>query len=100
MGIVYRGRRVNYDNVAVGSAWLGPENTLGMSTQQDNITAVTDVSLYNRQAVSAPGCAIENAAGGASGTFTNIANAELPGVEDTDNGTADKLTSDGEVVHA
>lgn len=89
MAYAIRGRRVAYDNIAVGEV-AGAERTLPQSTSDD--TGVTDPSLYSPDAVSPYGGVLE------TGGFSNIANAELPGVEDTDNGTADKLTSDGETV--
>ena len=99
MAYAYRGRRVAYDNVAVGSI-AGKEHTISMSTVQDNISAVTDPSLYNVREVSAPGNVLESltAGAGTKGTFTNIANAVLPGIEDTENSVGDKLTSDHEDI--
>ena len=88
MAYNYRGRRVAYDNVAVGSA-AGFENHIPVRQTSGNTTdavsnGVSDVSAY--------GNVME------AGGISNIANAALPGVEDTDNGTADKITSDGETV--
>lgn len=99
MAYNYRGRRVAYDNIAVGEA-TGRELTISMSTQQDNVETVTDVSLYNAYAVSVPGNRAENLTAGSSdlGTFNNIANAVLPGIEDNDNANADKFTSEGETI--
>ena len=95
----YRGRRVGYDNIAVGSV-AGVENVISMSTGQDNVAAVTDVSLYNVQEVSPYGAVRERLTAGSSDgqTVANIANAELPGIEDTENGTGDKFTSEGETI--
>ena len=88
MAFNYRGRRVAYDNIAVGEV-AGIENTLSMSSDQPGQTSsVTDTSIYNVQEVSAYGAVKE------TGGFSNIANAALPGVEDTDNATADKLTAE------
>jgi hypothetical protein len=88
MAYAYRGRRVAYDNVAVGSV-AGYENHIAVrqtsgNTSDDVSNGVSEVSAF--------GDAM------AGGGFTNIANAALPGVEDTDNASADKLTSDGETV--
>ena len=85
----YRGRRVAYDNIAVGSI-AGVERTIGQSTS--DLSEVSDPSLYNIDGVSPYGAVKEG------GGLSNIANAALPGIEDTDNATADKLTSDGETV--
>jgi len=73
MAYNYRGRRVAYDNVAVGSV-AGPERHNGETPSPSE--------YGSREA----------------GGFTNIAVGALPGIEDTDNATADKLTSDGETV--
>lgn len=99
MAFSYRGRRTAYDNIAVGSV-AGHENTISMSTQQDNVETVTDVSLYNGYAVSVPGSRKENLTAGSSdlGTFNNIAAGVLPGIEDNENGTGDKFTSEGETI--
>ena len=86
-----RGRRVAYDNIAAGSV-AGKENYFDMTSQTGGFTSdVTDTSIYNVQEVSPYGGVLE------TGGFSNIANAALPGIEDTDNDTADKL-SDGETV--
>ena len=74
MAIAHRGRRVNYDNIAAGSA-TGVERTFG---------SATSTSHY--------GTAWE------AGGFSNISVGNRPGVEDTDNANADKLTSDGEDI--
>ena len=71
-----RGRRVAYDNIASGSV-AGFEN-------HHPANEVSDVSAYGNS----------REAGG----FSNISVGNLPGVEDTDNNSADKLTSDGETV--
>ena len=76
MAYVLRGKRVAYDNIAGGSI-AGVERTNGFTPSPSDY-----------------GGAVGEAGRGGS----NIANAELPGVEDTDNATADKLTSDGETV--
>ena len=72
-----RGRRVAYDNVAAGSV-AGPENV---------IAGVSWVSLVsqNKNPLDALG-------------FNNVAVGTSGGIEDTDNATADKLTSDGETI--
>lgn len=84
-----RGRRVAYDNIAVGSA-TGVERTLPNSTS--DLAAVTDPSLHSPDEVSGSGNSLELP------RYNNIAVGEQPGIEDTDNATADKLTSDGETV--
>ena len=94
MAYSYRGKRTAYDNIAAGSV-AGVERTLPQSTSDHTRydgTSVTDPSLYSPVAVSPYGAILE------TGGFSNIANAELPGVEDTDNATADKITSAGEDV--
>ena len=100
MAYNYRGRRVAYDNISVGSI-SGIENTIGMSTLQDNSTsAVTDeVSLWNPQTVSLYGNAREGlTAGSSGGTVNNISVSNPPGIEDTENSVGDKFTSDGETI--
>ena len=77
MAFNFRGRRVAYDNVAVGSV-AGRENHIVGSSA----TSLTSTFGPEHEV----------------GMITNIANAELPGIEDTDNATADKLTTDGETV--
>ena len=89
MAYNYRGKRVAYDNIAVGEI-AGVERTLGGSVS--TLADVSDPSLYSPDAVSGYGGVLE------TGGFSNIAAAELPGVEDTDNAGADKLTSEGETV--
>ena len=71
---MYRGKRVAYDNIAAGSA-TGVERHYG---------AVTSPVHHGRT--------------WESGGVSNIAAGELPGVEDTDNATGDKLTCSGEDV--
>ncbi len=91
MAYNYRGRRVAYDNIAVGSV-AGAENTISNSSDvSGNSSDDGFVSLINPP-VSPYGATKE------SGGFSNIANAALPGIEDTDNATADKLTSNHEDV--
>ena len=99
MAYAYRGRRVAYDNIAVGSV-AGKEHTISMSTRQDNVDAVTDPSLYNVREVSQQGNRLESLTAGAAtkGTVDNIANAVLPGIEDNTNAEGTKYTSDGEDV--
>ena len=75
MAYVLRGKRVAYDNIAGGSI-AGVERTNGFTPSPSD---------YGEP-------------GQAGRGISNIANAERPGVEDTDNATADKLTSDGETV--
>ena len=89
MAFAYRGKRTAYDNIAVGSI-AGVERTIGQSTT--DLADVSDASLYNIDAVSPYGNVKER------GGISNISAAQLPGVEDTENVNADKLTSDGETV--
>lgn len=94
MAYNYRGRRVAYDNIAVGAA-TGPERTLPESTSDHTRydgTSVSDPSLYSPDGVSVQGSALE------TGTISNIAIGSSGGIEDTDNDTADKLTTDSETV--
>lgn len=93
MAFNYRGRRVAYDNIAVGSV-AGKENTLSMSSNTPGMTSsVTDVSIYNVQEVSQMGnYPFEQ------GSITNIAVGERPGIEDTENAAGDKFTSEGETI--
>ena len=70
-----RGKRVAHDNIAAGSA-TGWENHISGSSQ----SSMSSQYGNPREA----------------GGFSNISAGNLPGVEDTDNGTADKLTTDGE----
>ena len=94
MAYAYRGKRTAYDNIAVGSV-AGNERTIGQSSS--DLADLSDPSLYNPD-VSGYGGVRE------TGGFSNIANAELPGIEDTNkfntSGTVspEKLTSDGETV--
>lgn len=91
MAYNYRGRRVAYDNVAVGSA-AGFENHIAVRQGEVSAQPVSDDVSNGVSEVSAFGNTLE------AGGFTNIANAALPGIEDTENGTGDKLTSDGETI--
>ena len=77
MAYAMRGRRVAYDNIAVGSV-SGPENV---------IAGVSWVSLVSFQTNPL------DAAG-----FSNISNASLPGIEDNTDAEADKFTSDSEDI--
>ena len=99
MAYNYRGRRVAYDNIAAGEA-TGVENTISMSTAQDNVEAVTDVSAYNPQEVSPYGNVKERLTATVSDgqTITNLEVAGPPGIEDNTNAEADKFTSDGETI--
>ena len=98
MAFNYRGRRVAYDNIAAGSV-AGVENTISMSTAQDNVEAVTDVSIYNVQEVSPPGSVRESPTAGVDGgARDNIAIGSSGGIEDNDNATGDKFTSEGETI--
>ena len=72
-----RGRRVAYDNIAAGSV-AGPENV---------IAGVSWVSLVS-----------QNTNPLDSKGFNNVAIGTSGGIEDTENGTGDKLTSDGEDI--
>ena len=72
-----RGRRVAYDNVAVGSV-AGPERV---------IAGVSWTSLVSQQTNPLDALGFNNVAIGTSG-----------GIEDTENSVADKLTSDGETI--
>ena len=74
MAYAIRGKRVAYDNIASGAA-TGTERHFGITTSPSGYGNSWE-----------------------TGGFSNIASAALPGVEDTDNATADKLTSDGEDV--
>ena len=76
MAYVLRGKRVAYDNIAVGSI-AGVERTNRFTPSPSDYGGFI---------------------GQAGRGISNISNASLPGVEDTDNATADKLTSDGETV--
>jgi hypothetical protein len=89
MAYNYRGRRVAYDNVAVGSV-AGFENHIPVrqtsgNTSDDVSTGVSDVSVQ--------GSALE-----AVGSISNIAVGSSGGIEDNTNADADKFTSDGETI--
>ena len=77
MSYAMRGRRVAYDNVAIGSR-TGPENV---------ITGVSWVSLVsqNTNPLDALG-------------FNNIVIGSSAGIEDNTNAEADKFTSDAEDI--
>ena len=77
MAYALRGRRVAYDNVAVGSV-AGPERV---------IAGVSWVSLVsqNTNPLDALG-------------FNNIGVGTSAGIEDNTNAKADKFTSDGETI--
>ena len=93
----FRGRRVNYDNIAVGSP-AGVERTLPLSTSdstREDGTSVSDPSLYNPDGVSVFG----DINTGIGAGFTNISVGNRPGIEDIQEGSANpKITSAGENV--
>ena len=82
----HRGRRRGYDHIAVGSI-AGVEHIHNLST--DNTLEVSATSPITLNAAERT-----NLYGGGS----NIANAAVPGVEDTVNDSAGKLTTAGETV--
>lgn len=75
MAYTYRGKRQAYDNIAVGSV-AGIEHVIATDT-----TSPTSYDTFQANY-------------GAYGGGSNISNAEVPGREDTDNGSADKLTGE------
>ena len=71
----HRGKRVAYDNIAVGSV-AGIEKVIAGDT-----TSPTSYQTF----MGAPGL---------YGGGSNIANAEVPGTEDTENSLTGKMTSE------